>query len=232
MTDNKEQPFVRQPRSLATRIAAAVVALALAIGTIAIAIAAAISLRKDHKEPRPDNVATVTIAGHTVAQLGTGTTAIIMLHGKSTHRDAFYPYMPKLADAGFATYSIDYPSGRLPRDAVSTVKEYAFARGATSFVLMGSSLGAGYALQLSDLKPTATVAISAVSLNPTSGVVMSIASKNDGKTAAIATDTVAVSARGSKALIVSGQTHGAAMIHNHPEILPAIIDFLTTPIRP
>ena len=227
VTDSDHEPFVRQPRSIVTRIAATVVALALAIGTVVIAIAAAINLRKDRPEPRPDNVATVAIAGHTVAQLGTGATAIIMLHGKSTHRDAFYPYMPKLATAGFATYSIDYPSGQLPRAAVSAVKEYAFARGATSFVLMGSSLGAGYALQLSDLKPAATIAISAVSLNPTSGLVMSIASKNDGTTASIATDTVAVSASGSKALIVSGQTHGAAMIHNHPEILPAIIDFLT-----
>lgn len=232
MSDEEVTPFVRQPRPIATRIAAAVVALALAVGTVAIAIAAAISLRKDHKETKPQAVSTVTVEGHTVAQLGSGNVAIIMLHGASTHRDSFYPYMPQLAAAGFATYSIDYPSSQLPRDAVNAVKRYAFARGATSFALMGSSLGAGYALQLNDLKPSAIVAISAVSLFPTSGVVMSIASKNDGKTAAIASDTVAVSAPGSKKLIVSGQTHGATMIHNHPEILPAIIDFLTTTTRP
>ena len=220
------EPFIRRPRPLATRIAAATVAAALAIGTVAIAIAAAISLRKDHPEKPPANVATLTIGGRTVSQLGEGSTAIIMLHGASTHRDAFFPFMPQLAAAGFATYTLDYPSAHIPRAEVLAVKQYAFDHGATKFVLMGSSLGAGYALQLADLQPNATISISAVRDYPNPGLVMAIASKNDGQTAKVAARAADGGAAGSRLLIVSGQTHGADIVHPHPDILPKIVAFL------
>ena len=222
------QAFVRNPPARSTRVFAALAAIALASIAVVAVLAAALSMRKAvHHDKFPTGATTIAIDGQAVTQLGTGPEAIIMLHGASTHRDAWYQFMPRLAKAHFATYAVDYPSASEPRAIVAAVIAYARAHGSTTFVLMGSSRGAGYALGLADLEPRAVVSISAVAATTSSRRVLTIASEQD--TAAppqLAKAIAAGSGAGSVEVTVSGQTHGADMVHPHPEIVDTIIKFL------
>ena len=225
---NAPKPFVRNPPAKSTRVFAALAAIALASIAVVAVLAAALSMRKAvHHDKFPAGATTIAIGGQAVTQLGTGPEAIIMLHGASTHRDAWYQFMPGLAKAHFATYAVDYPSASEPRAIVAAVIAYARAHGSTTFVLMGSSRGAGYALGLADLEPRAVVSISAVAATTSSRRVLTIASEHDAAAPPqLATAIAAGSGAGSVEVTVSGQTHGADMVHPHPEIVDTIIKFL------
>ena len=185
---------------------------------------------------KPAGLRTASVAGHASAELGDrqAKTAIVMVHGRSTHKDSWYPMMPKLAAAGYRTIAYDYDSSA---DAeIAAVVKQVRAEGAEQIVLMGSSLGAGHALRASNdcvVAAEATVTFSAVAVVETPlQSVLAIASKKDGDTAANARAIANNQGLQSRALVIEGATHGVDLVNHHPEAIDAVVQWLADLARP
>jgi Alpha/beta hydrolase family len=179
---------------------------------------------------KPEGLRMTTLAGHSTAELGnaSATKAVVMVHGRSTHKDSWYPVMPKLAAAGYRTVAYDYDSSG---DAdVAAVVQQLRDDGVTEFVLMGSSLGAGHALRASrdcDVGARATITYSAVeAVDVPFQPILAVASKNDGTTAAKANEIANNQGLRSRALIIAGSTHGVDMVNGHPEAIDQVVEWL------
>ena len=179
---------------------------------------------------KPPGLRTTTVAGHVAAELGEpqAKTAIVMVHGRSTHKDSWYPMMPKLAAAGYRTIAYDYDSSA--EAEIATVVKQVRAEGAEHIVLMGSSLGAGHALRASNdcvVAADATITFSAVEVvaSPFQPV-LAIASEKDGDTTANARAIAKNQGLRSQALIIKGATHGVDLVNNHPEAIDAVVRWL------
>ncbi len=177
----------------------------------------------------PSGARSLTIAGHAAVEYGSvaATTVVVMVHGRTTHKDSWYPLFRQVGSAGYRAVAYDYDA---TGDAdVRAVVQYERAHGTTTIVLMGSSLGAGHALRGGNdatIRAVAVVSISAVAVATTIAPVLAIASLGDGATPANAREIVQRSGHGSESLIVSGSTHGVDLVHPHPEVVSAIIAWL------
>ncbi len=201
-----------QPR----RLAGAVVAVLLAA-----------SCRGGGPAAAPAATRTITVAGHAATETGNGTTAIVLVHGASTHKDSWYPLMPALASAGYTALALDLGSDRA--GAVQAAVTYVRAHGSRTVVLMGSSLGAQNALDASQHGDyAAVVTFSAVTAVTTHLPVLAIASRDDptADTVSIAHQIVAGSGTGSETFVVTGSTHGVALVPKHPEAVKELLRWL------
>lgn len=158
-----------------------------------------------------------TIAGLSTTEAGTGDRWVVMLHGASTSRSSFYPLFPELLAERLHVLAVDYDGSS---DATSRVEQIVGAvqrLGARTITLVGSSLGAGYALRAAEQCCAAVVTFSAVEVVAVARPVFSIASRHDGGTASIARRIVDGSGKGSS-LIVGGSVHGVDLIDDRPAL--------------
>jgi pimeloyl-ACP methyl ester carboxylesterase len=171
----------------------------------------------------------VTIQSHPAFQdeVGHPTKAVVMAHGASTHKEQWLPLLPALADAGYDAVALDLGNDRAGavRDAIAYVRQ----NGATTIVLMGSSLGCedvltaaahgGYA---------AVVTFSAVSVHTAPVPVYAVASAHEsvGPTVDIAQQIVHGSGPGSGVLVVPGGEHGVDMVQQHPGVIAQVVSWL------
>jgi hypothetical protein len=173
----------------------------------------------------PKRSTNITIAGHQAVETGQGTTAVVLIHGATTHKDAFYPLMPVLAAAGDWAIAYDYNSSG--NADVDKIVAYARAHGATTIVLCGSSLGAERALESADaLHVDAVVNFSSEIERTIKEPLLAIASLHDGQTATYARHNVSVAGPGSQLDVVSGSTHGIDLVHPHPEAMKTVTTWL------
>lgn len=173
----------------------------------------------------PKGAHAFSIAGHHAVELGTGTTAVVMIHGATTHKDSFYPLMPALAAAGYWGIAYDYDSSGSAD--VAEIVAYARTHGAQKVVLIGSSLGAQHAMEAADsLHVNAVVAFSAEIERTVKEPLLAIASEHDGNTVTYATQNVHNAGPNSQLTIVSGNTHGIDLVNPHPEAKATVTKWL------
>ena len=148
-----------------------------------------------------------------------GTTAVVMIHGATTHKDSWYPLMPQASpNAGYWAIAYDYDSSKSAD--VAEIVAYARAHGAKRIVLVGSSLGAEHALETADpLHVDAVVNFSSEVEHTVKEPLLAIASHGDGNTAVYAQHNVSGRGPESKVVIVNGSTHGIDLVHPHPEAM-------------
>jgi pimeloyl-ACP methyl ester carboxylesterase len=205
---------VSRPRRRASRAASLLVSLLVA--------AAACS---SDAPSGPKGSRQLSIAGHAAVEQGSGTTAVIMIHGATTHKDSFYPLMPKIAGAGDWAIAYDYDSSG--SGDIAEIVVYAKAHGAKRIVLVGSSLGAQNALTAADaLHVAAVVTFSSEVEHAIKEPLLAIASEHDGSTATYAKHNADAAGPGSQLDIVSGSTHGIDLVHPHPEAMTTVTDWL------
>ncbi len=198
--------------------------------TLGIALIATFTTQCGSEVAKPDGLRLTTIAGHSTAELGNteAPTAIVMVHGRSTHKDSWYPVMPKLVAAGYRAVAYDYDSSGDPD--IAAVVQQLRGEGVGTFVLMGSSLGAGHVLRASndcEIAAYATITFSAGEIIKVPGQpILAIASNGDGETAATARALTESQELQSKAEIVQGSTHGVDLVNGHPETIDAAVDWL------
>lgn len=198
--------------------------------TVGIAFITTFSAQCGSDVAKPDGLRMTTIAGHSTAELGdtNAATAIVMLHGRSTHKDSWYPMMPKLVAAGYRAVAYDYDSSGDP-DIVAVIEQLRGER-VGSFVLMGSSLGAGHVLRASndcEIAAYATITFSAGEVVDVPGQpILAIASNDDGTTAATARAISDNRGLSSRAEIIEGSTHGVDLVNDHPETIDAVVEWL------
>ncbi len=195
---------------------------------VCLALVAAVGFGACSKgQSSPPNGATkTTIAGHAAVQMGKGTTAIVMIHGASTHKDSFNSLLPKIAAAGDWAIAYDYNSS----GSAEVDKIVAFARthGAEHVVLIGSSLGAEHALESAGaLHVDAVVTFSSEVERTVHEPLLAIASEHDGSTATYAANNVTAAGPRSRLDVVSGSTHGIDLVHPHPEVMTRLIAWLS-----
>ncbi len=200
-----------------------------AVVTGAVMGAAALAACASSSAPVPAGATTIEIANHAAVVMGSekATVAVVMVHGRSTHKDSWYDVMPKITGAGYRAIAYDYDA--TGGAGIAAVVAYERAHGAKTIVLMGSSLGAGHVLRSAIpalTHPAAVITFSAVeivTIDPAIPV-FAIASKGDGNTA----KNAHAIARGVKSqeLIVTGATHGVDLVHPHPEVVDAIVTWL------
>jgi alpha-beta hydrolase superfamily lysophospholipase len=179
----------------------------------------------------PKGARTTKFAGHNAVEQGSGTTAVVMIHGKSTHKDSWFPLMPKLAAAGYWAIAYDYDSQG--SGDLAEIVAYARAHGAKRLVLAGSSLGAQHALEAADaLHADAVITFSSEVEHTIREPLLAIASVGDGDTVTYARHNVDTAkhsgAHDTKIVEVKGSTHGIDMVNPHPEVMKVVTDWLRT----
>lgn len=205
---------------------------ALAAGLLVLAAACSSS-----SSPRvPAGVQAGVIAGHAALQAGSGSTAIVLIHGASTHKEQWLVLMPALARAGYRAVALDLGVDRAA--AVDAAIRDVRATGATRVVLFGSSRGAQDALEAAAATGRTTdivvvVTFSAVVVRSAPAPVLAIASQHEqvGDTVSIARDIVRGSGRGSTTIVVPGGTHGVDLVQQHREVIDQVIAWLKTVVR-
>jgi pimeloyl-ACP methyl ester carboxylesterase len=199
---------------------------ATALAAIALLAATATACSSD-SGAMPKGARSTKIAGHKAFEEGSGTTAVVMIHGLTTHKDSWNSLLPVLAKAGYWGIAYDYDSSKSAD--VAEIVAYARAHGATRIVLAGSSLGAQHALETADsLHADAVVTFSSEVERTIKEPLLAIASQGDGQTATYAKRNAAAAGPHSKSIIVAGSTHGIDLVHPHPEAMTAVTDWLST----
>jgi pimeloyl-ACP methyl ester carboxylesterase len=218
---------------------------ALAAATAVALVSTLLAACGSEPAAEPRGARRVTIAGPggsrlSAVELGSGRTAVVLAHGASTDRTSWYGAMPGLAAAGYRVVAFDArgvgastgsrrddPTARAADiDAVAGAVRRA---GATSVVVMGSSLGA-----LATLESAATgdyAAIVGVSppevpdgLDRVREPALFVASEGDTGPAQA---TRALARRfGRPAVVVDGSIHGAGLFATHPAAVRALVAFL------
>jgi acetyl esterase/lipase len=194
---------------------------------IAAAVLVVSACNRGAQSSPPTAARTLQISGHAASEMGQGSTAVVLVHGASTHKDSWFPLMPALAGAGYDAVALDLGTDRAA--AVQAAVTYVRAHGAKQVVLMGSSLGAADVLEAAaDGDYAAVVTFSAVSTHTTDEPVYAIASRNDptADTVSIANEIVAGSGAHSARLVVEGGTHGVALVPGHPEAVTLLLRWL------
>jgi pimeloyl-ACP methyl ester carboxylesterase len=179
----------------------------------------------------PSGVDAGVIAGHPALQAGHGATAIVMVHGATTHKEQWLVMLPPLARAGYRAIALDLGPDR--KAAVEAAINDARETGATRIVLFGSSLGAQDALEEASATGRATdiaavVTFSAVVVRTAPTPVLAIASEHDpnADTVSIARTIASGSGHDSTTIVVSGSTHGADLVQQHREVIDEVIRWL------
>ncbi len=205
------------------RAAVPAVVIAVLIGALAGCSSSGASIPKGARR--------TTIAGHAAVEMGFGSTAVVMIHGLTTHKESWFPLMPRLASQGAWTIAYDYDANGQSAD-VAEIVAYARANGATRIVLAGSSLGAQHALEAADaLHVNAVITFSSEVERTIKEPLLAIASRGDGDTATIAAHIVDEAAThgglNSEVDVVDGSTHGIDLVNPHPEAMTTVSDWLT-----
>jgi pimeloyl-ACP methyl ester carboxylesterase len=199
----------------------------------------------DDAASSPEGSRSVTFAGPGGTQLagrdlGTGPVALVLAHGASTTMQSWYAPMDDWADAGYRVLAFDSrgvgdSTGTASTDPVARAADieaavrHARATGATSVVVMGSSLGAQAALMVAGREDVAAVvgvspATVPAGLDSITAPAFFVASVGDRGPAANARDLGRYFDRPAE--IVSGSVHGADLFTDHPEATRAVGEFL------
>lgn len=228
-------------RSVRASIVPAVVAAALVLGAC------------DRLPDPPEGARRVTIPseGETLSavEIGQGVNVAVLSHGGTGTKEGFYALASALASDGWRAIAYDArgvgdSTGMRGRDRdvdLRAVVAYARTTGAESILLAGGSLGAALSIAMAEeLHVQAVVSLSAPA---DSFGAIDAARRLRGSvpvfvTAAEDNQPFADDARrladvlGVAPTIVSGDGHGTAVLHDHPEVIDAIVTFAGDAVRP
>ena len=177
--------------------------------------------------------------GLDAVEMGTGDRAVVLSHGADSTKEAFFPLLPALADAGCRAIAYDargIGDSEGERDVETRAEDLAAvvaavrASGSTSVVLGGSSLGGAVALSAAeDVDADALILLSpavpdaaAVGDVPDIPIFIAVAAGNE-PFATYARDLA--DALDVRPVVVSGTAHGAKMLIDHPELSGQIAAF-------
>jgi alpha-beta hydrolase superfamily lysophospholipase len=172
-------------------------------------------------------------------EMGTGDRVVVLSHGADSSKEAFFPLLPALAQAGYLAIAYDargigssegQPDIDTRGDDLAAVVAAVRDSGATSVVLGGSSLGGAVSLSAAkDLDADGLILLapavpdaSAIDV-PNIPTLIAVAEDNEPFTT-YARDLADV--LGVQPIIVSGSAHGARMLVGHPELSEQIASFV------
>ena len=192
----------------------------------------------------PEGARTITFQGPAgrldAVEMGTGDRVVVLSHGADSSKEAFFPLLPALAQAGYRAIAYDArgigasegkPDINSRADDLAAVVAAVRASGATSVVLGGSSLGGAVTLSAAkDLDADGLILLapavpdaSAIGDVPNVPIMIAVAEDNEPFTT-YARDLADV--LGVQPIVVSGSEHGARMLVDHPELSEQIAAFV------
>jgi alpha-beta hydrolase superfamily lysophospholipase len=191
-----------------------------------------------------------TADGETLSavELGQGANVVVFSHGATGTKEGFYGIASAFADDGWRAIAYDARGvgdstgtrGQDREEDLRAAVEHAVATGGRRIVLAGGSLGATLSIAMAqELDAQAVVSLSAPAesygaieaARALRGTVPAfVAAAEDNEPFASDARSLAV-ALGVTPTIVSGDGHGSALVHDHPELIGAIVAFADSAVR-